>query len=85
MSTDEIIRDREELSEQIRSLKELQQMAASYGFDISVPARMPRGRAMALLRLPRGGERTERRRDVAGPHLDFPGHLLPARSSHGSD
>jgi len=42
MSTDEIIRDREELSEQIRSLKELQQMAASYGFDISVPARNAR-------------------------------------------
>jgi formate C-acetyltransferase len=38
MSTDEIIRDREELSEQIRALKELQQMSASYGFDISVPA-----------------------------------------------
>src|SRR4030095_4824721 len=38
MSTDEIIRDREELSEQIRALKELQQMAASYGFDISSPA-----------------------------------------------
>jgi formate C-acetyltransferase len=38
MSTDEIIRDREELSEQIRALKELQQMALSYGFDISVPA-----------------------------------------------
>jgi formate C-acetyltransferase len=38
MSTDEIIRDREELSEQMRALKELQQMAASYGFDISVPA-----------------------------------------------
>src|SRR5215510_7653743 len=35
MSTDEIIRDREELSEQIRALKELRQMAASYGFDIS--------------------------------------------------
>src|SRR4051794_27940520 len=29
MSTDEIIRDREELSEQIRSLKELQEMAAA--------------------------------------------------------
>ena len=42
MSTDEIIRDREELSEQIRSLKELQEMAASYGFDISVPARNAR-------------------------------------------
>lgn len=42
MSTDDIIRDREELSEQIRALKELQQMAASYGFDISAPARNAR-------------------------------------------
>src|SRR5881275_1922762 len=39
MSTDEIIRDREELSEQTRALKELAQMASSYGFDISGPAR----------------------------------------------
>jgi formate C-acetyltransferase len=38
MSMDEVIRDREELSEQIRALKELQQMASSYGFDISAPA-----------------------------------------------
>src|SRR2546430_2290357 len=38
MSTDEIIRDREELSEQIRALKELQQMASSYGSDSSGPA-----------------------------------------------
>ena len=38
MSTDDVIRDREELSEQIRALKELQQMAKSYGFDISGPA-----------------------------------------------
>ena len=38
MSTDAIIRDREELSEQVRALKELQKMAAGYGFDISVPA-----------------------------------------------
>jgi formate C-acetyltransferase len=42
MSTEEIIRDREELSEQIRALKELQQMAANYGFDISVPAQTAR-------------------------------------------
>src|SRR5215468_6114445 len=34
MSTDDIIRDREELSEQLRALKELQQMASNYGFDI---------------------------------------------------
>jgi formate C-acetyltransferase len=39
MSTDDIIRDREELSEQIRSLNELKQMALSYGFDISGPAK----------------------------------------------
>src|SRR3954464_3709196 len=39
MSTDEIIRDREELSEQIRALEELRKMAASYGFDIAAPAR----------------------------------------------
>src|SRR5262252_8202378 len=38
-STDEIIRDREELAEQIRALNELKQMAARYGYDISQPAR----------------------------------------------
>jgi len=38
MSSDAVIRDREELSEQIRSLKELQDMASSYGFDIAAPA-----------------------------------------------
>lgn len=37
-SIDEVIRDREELAEQIRALKELLQMAKSYGFDISGPA-----------------------------------------------
>jgi formate C-acetyltransferase len=42
MSTDEIIRDREELSEQIRALRELLAMAKSYGFDISGPAKNAR-------------------------------------------
>ncbi|MND03928.1 Formate acetyltransferase 1 [compost metagenome] len=37
-STESIIRDREELSEQIRSLGELKEMAAKYGFDLSGPA-----------------------------------------------
>ncbi len=35
----DVIRDREELSEQIRALNELKKMAASYGFDISKPAK----------------------------------------------
>ncbi len=34
----EVIRDREELSEQIRALQQLKEMAASYGYDISQPA-----------------------------------------------
>ena len=34
----DIIRDREELSEQIRALKDLKKMALTYGFDISKPA-----------------------------------------------
>ena len=42
MSTDDIIRDREELGEQIRSLNELKEMAAKYGFDISGPAKNAR-------------------------------------------
>ena len=33
-----IIREREEITEQIKALNELKEMAASYGFDISVPA-----------------------------------------------
>ena len=36
--TDDIIRDREELSEQIRALQELKELAVSYGYDISEPA-----------------------------------------------
>ncbi len=36
--TDDVIRGKEEISEQIKALKELTQMAASYGFDISKPA-----------------------------------------------
>ena len=37
--SDDLIRKREELSEQLRALRELKDMAAGYGFDISAPAR----------------------------------------------
>ena len=37
-STEDVIREREELSEQVRALTELKTMAASYGYDISGPA-----------------------------------------------
>jgi len=37
-SVENVIRDREELAEQVRALGELKSMAASYGYDISGPA-----------------------------------------------
>lgn len=37
--TDDVIRGKEEISEQIRALGELKQMAAAYGIDISKPAK----------------------------------------------
>ncbi|SEF87222.1 formate C-acetyltransferase [Caloramator fervidus] len=37
--TDEVIRLREELTEQIKALEELKEMAASYGYDVSRPAK----------------------------------------------
>ncbi len=36
--TEEVIRNREEISDQIKALEALKQMALKYGFDISVPA-----------------------------------------------
>ncbi|MGM7684177.1 formate C-acetyltransferase [Cytobacillus sp. Hm23] len=39
MMSEAVIRDREEISEQFRALQELKDMAASYGFDISKPAK----------------------------------------------
>ena len=36
--TEDVVRDREEISEQIRALEDLKKMASKYGFDISVPA-----------------------------------------------
>jgi formate C-acetyltransferase len=78
---DEIIRDREELAEQIRALEELREMAASYGFDISGPARNA-GEAVQWLyfRLSRRSQGAERRRDVARADVDLPRRLLRARS-----
>ena len=81
-STEDVIRLREELAEQIRSLKELKEMASHYGFDISGPAaQRPRSDAVDLLRLSRGHQAAERRGDVGGPPVHVLGHLLRARSA----
>ncbi|MFF3614888.1 formate C-acetyltransferase [Streptomyces sp. NPDC002580] len=39
---EEVIREREEMAEQVRALDELKEMAASYGYDVSGPARSGR-------------------------------------------
>jgi formate C-acetyltransferase len=41
-ATADVIRDREELAEQLRALEELKEMAAGYGHDVSGPARTAR-------------------------------------------
>ncbi|MFI1679136.1 formate C-acetyltransferase [Streptomyces sp. NPDC020607] len=41
-ATEDVIRGREEVSEQIKALKELKAMAMSYGYDIAKPARTGR-------------------------------------------
>lgn len=40
--TDDVIRGREEVAEQIKALKAMKEMAASYGYDISLPAKNAR-------------------------------------------
>ncbi|SFG31371.1 formate C-acetyltransferase [Oribacterium sp. WCC10] len=37
--TDAIVRQREEIADQMRALRQMKEMAASYGYDISVPAK----------------------------------------------
>ncbi|HBP25165.1 MAG TPA: formate acetyltransferase, partial [Oribacterium sp.] len=37
--TDDVIRQREEIGDQVRALKQMKEMAQSYGYDISVPAK----------------------------------------------
>ena len=51
---EEVIRRREEINEQYKALNQMKEMAASYGYDISGPAKKcTRSDPMDLLRLPR--------------------------------
>ncbi len=84
-STESIIRDREELSEQIRALDELKTDGREVRLrHLGAGPDRPRGGAVALLRLSRRGEGAERGRDVARPVLHVPRHLLRARLEGGT-
>ena len=78
-STADVMRDREELSEQIRSLGELSRDGGHLRIRRDPPGGdRAGGHPVALPRLPRGDEGAERCGHVAGPHLHVPRHL-PAR------
>ena len=68
---EETIRRREEINDQHKALGEMKEMAASYGFDISGPAR----NAVDIFCLPGGGEVAERGGHVVWPGGDLPGYL----------
>ncbi len=83
-STDDVIRDREELAEQIRALTELTEMAGSYGHDVTRPAATAR-EAIQWLYLAylaavkeQNGAAMSTRAD-----LDLPRHLPRARPARG--
>ena len=80
----DVIREREELSEQIRALKELKKLGEIYGFDISQPAKdVKRSHPVDLFRLSGRSEGAERSCHVLRTHLHLPGHLRPAGSAEG--
>ena len=81
--TDELIRLREEMSEQIRALEELAQLGASYGCD-SPRRKRPRSRAMDVPGLPGRREGTERSGHVPGPRFHFLRHLFHPRPGTGA-
>ena len=73
---EDVIRLREELSEQIRALQELKQLGDMHGFDISLTSdNSKRSVPMVVLRLSGCDQRTERCGDVPWTCIFFPGYL----------
>ena len=82
--TDEVIRLREELAEQIRALEDLATMAKLYELrHLAAGGGRARSRAVDLSRLSRRHQGSERRGDVDRPHLELPRHLYRARPARG--
>ena len=78
--TDEIIRMREELADQIRALKDLAAMAqALRPRHLEARQQRPGSVPMDLFRLSRRDQGGQRRGDVDRPHLELPRHLHRAR------
>ena len=78
--TEEIIRLREEISMQIKALKEMKEMAAIYGYDISEPANNAHEAVQWLYFGYLAAIKTQERcGDVGGSHLNLPRYLHSTR------
>jgi len=73
------LRSRDEIAQQIQALKDLKAMAASYGFDISQPAKDAREAVQWIILVIWQRSRTKRCGDVDWPRVDLPGYLYCAR------
>ena len=78
--TDEIIRQREELAEQMRALKDLASMAKLYGHDISKPASNAQEAFQWTYFAYLGAIKEANGAAMSiGTHIQLPGHLYRAR------
>ena len=75
-ASEDVIRLREEMAEQMRALKDLAEMGRRYDCDICSAGRnRARGGAVDLPRLSRGHQGGQRRGHVDRPRVDLPRHL----------
>ena len=81
--TEDVIRTREELAEQMRALDELRRMAADMALTSPPGSQRHRSRAVALLRLPRRYQGGERCGHVDRPHLYLPRCVYRTRYDWG--
>ena len=70
--SEEVIRLREEITEQYRALAQMKEMAAKYGYDISKPAANARSCPMAILRIFSSNQITKWCCDVNRTYLSIP-------------
>ena len=81
--SEDVIRTREELSEQMRALKDLAAMAKLYGFDITRPAANAQEAVQWTYFAYLGAIKEAMRRHVDRPHLELPRYLYRARHARG--
>ncbi len=70
--TGDDFRLREEIADQIKALKDMKEMAAAYGYDISQPAKMLKKHSVAVLRISCSNQDSEWCCNVCRTYLYIP-------------